>query len=79
MSDAQPITMVDMEQRLAEDASGAYRDELLNTLAQERQALKRQVDGGLAPDDFAKANAVQAALEAAEKVVSRAWASRQRS
>jgi len=74
MSEEPRITMVDMEARLAADTSGAYRDEILNKVNGELQSVKRQIDGGLSPDDFAKANALRSALEAAGTVVPVAWA-----
>jgi len=79
MSEEPRITMVEMEARLAADSSGAYRDEILNCVSGELQSVKRKIDGGLAPDDFAKATALRAALEATEKTVARTWALQHRS
>lgn len=69
----QQIRLVEMETRLAEDRSGAYRDELLGRFGAELQALKRQIDAGLSPADFEAAQKVTAALETAMAVVKKVW------
>ncbi|HVJ69776.1 MAG TPA: EscE/YscE/SsaE family type III secretion system needle protein co-chaperone [Caulifigura sp.] len=66
-------TVVDLEARLAADASGAYRDELVRTLAAERSTIKKQIDAGLPPAEYEQANKLLAGVDAATKVVQTLW------
>lgn len=72
MSEAKP-TVVDMEARLQADASGAYRDELVSSLAGQRSAIKKQIDAGLPPAEYEQANKLLAGVDAATKVVQTLW------
>jgi hypothetical protein len=67
------VTMLDMEQKLAGDASGAYRDKVLASLADDRAAIRRAVDAGLPPADFEQANKVLQGIDAATKAVQTLW------
>lgn len=69
----QQIRLVEMETRLAEDSTGAYRDELLGRFDEQLQALKRQTDAGMSPADFEAAQKVTASLETAVAVVKKVW------
>ncbi len=62
-----------MEQRLAEDQDGAYRDSLCRAFRGELAKVKRQLDSGLPPDEFQQASRLTAALETAISVVERIW------
>lgn len=66
-------TVVDMEAKLAADASGAYRDGLVNSLASERATIKKQIDAGLPPAEYEQANKLLAGVDAATKVVQTLW------
>ena len=52
---SEQATVVDMEQKLAADSSGAYRDELVAGLATERSSIRRQMDAGLPPAEYEQA------------------------
>ena len=65
--------MVDMEQQLSQDADGTYRDAVCQKLQDELAAIKKQVDAGLPPEDFDRANKVAEALQKAVGVVRLAW------
>lgn len=69
----QPIRLVEMESRLAADAAGAYRDQLLQRFGAEQQSLKRQIDGGLSPAEFEVAQKLTTALDTAGAVVKKVW------
>ncbi len=70
---SEQTSMVDMEQKLAADASGAYRDELLQSLAGERSALRRTMDAGLPPEEYEQASRLMAGVDAATRVVETLW------
>lgn len=76
---APPPPIVDMEARFAADASGEYLTELQTRFQSELANLKRQLAAGLAPDEFAVANQLKEALEAADVVVTRVWDRQHRS
>jgi hypothetical protein len=65
--------MVDLEARLRNDASGAVRDEVCRLFETQLAELKRRMDAGLSPDEFAPASAVRTAIEAALNVTRLAW------
>lgn len=73
MSKQPKIRMVELEQRLADDTSGACRDQLCESLHSEAARLKRGMDAGLPPEEFEKARQVAAALNQAAAVVERYW------
>jgi type III secretion system YseE family protein len=70
---SEKATVLDMEARLLADSSGAYRDQLVRHLADERASLRRQMDAGLPPAEYEQANQLVAAVEAASKVVQTLW------
>lgn len=65
--------VLDLEEKLAQDADGSYRDGLCDSLRNELTNVKRQISAGLPPDEFQEAGKYQAALESAISVVERAW------
>ena len=65
--------LTDLEVKLAQDESGTHRDDILGRLQQHADEIKRAADGGLSPDDFAQAEKLQAALQAAQAVVKEVW------
>ncbi len=69
----QAMNLVEMEDRLAADAAGTYRDEIVEQFDHQIQELKRQIDAGLAPAEFDAAQKLQAALTAGVAVVKRVW------
>ncbi len=66
-------TVVEMESKLAADHSGAYRNQLVENLANERQSIRRQMDSGLPPAEYEQANKLLAGIDAATKVVETLW------
>jgi hypothetical protein len=67
------INLVEMEERLAADKSGAYRDQIVDRFNGQLVELKRQVDAGLAPAEFDSAQKLNAALNAGVAVVNKVW------
>lgn len=70
---AQVVCMIDMEQQLAADRDGAYRDQLARQLTDDRQAIKRTIDAGLPPDEFERASRLLAAHDSALQVIATLW------
>jgi len=73
----QNLEMVDLEARIRSDADGALRNQLCADFDNELQGLQRQMDAGLAPDDFDRANKLKAAIQSARSVVEVYWQSAQ--
>lgn len=67
------INLTEMEERLAADAAGTYRDQIVARFNNELQDLKRQTDAGLAPADFEVAQKLNSAIAAAVAVVTKVW------
>ena len=67
------MRLLDIENRLADDADGAYRNQVCDQLRSDAREVKRRIDTGLAPDEFQDAGRYLAALEAAISVVEQAW------
>jgi len=65
--------VVDLEEKLSADASGALRDEIVAALSADRMAIRRRIDSGLSPDDFRVAQAFYDACVAAERVTTDYW------
>jgi hypothetical protein len=70
---AQAINFTEMEERLAADAAGTYRDQVVARFNNEFQELKRQIDAGLAPADFEVAQKLNLAVTTAVVVVNKVW------
>jgi len=62
-----------VERKLKEDAGGAQRDALVNSLEAEAAVIKRKLDAGVAPKEFADLDVMYKAFEAAALVVDRVW------
>ena len=69
MAEEETIVMLDLEQALINDTSGEHKASLVSQLEAESGTLKRGMDAGLAPDDFAVAEKFQEALKTASRVV----------
>jgi len=65
--------VVDLEAKLAEDASGAFREDICKALADERAGLRQIIDSGLPPEEFRIIQAYHDACAAAERVVTGCW------
>lgn len=74
-----PVEMVELESTLRTDASGSQRDALGRRLQEQLAELKRQMDAGMPPDDFAAAGKLKASLETAISLVPRVWSTLHRS
>lgn len=61
------------QQQLMEDERGVERDALLEKLADSIRGIKRQMDAGVTPSEFANLNKVRQGLEAATEVVTKVW------
>lgn len=66
------ITMLEMEEKLARDEGGEYKASLLASLETLITDVKRDMDQGLAPEAFQRAEKIKACAEAAFGVVERA-------
>lgn len=66
---------LDLEEKLAQDVSGAVRKEWMEDLRSWQAKVKRQMDSGLPPKDFERFQKIHAALDSAVTVVDKAWAS----
>lgn len=73
MTESSKMYLTDLEQNLAADDSGEYRDELCHELDRQAEEVQQQIDRGLAPADYEKAASLQAALRAARHVVEKTW------
>ncbi len=62
-----------VEQRLKQDAGGAERDALVNSLEAQAAGIKRKMDAGVAPKEFADLDVMYKAFEAAALVVNILW------
>lgn len=71
--------LLEVEDRLAADSTGAERDAILARLGRARSEAKRNLDKGLPPAQAMQWKSLLAALDAAENVVRRAWTHLQRS
>lgn len=69
----EPIRLLDLEDRLAEDSSGAYRGQLIEALRLDLSEVKRRIDAGLSPQEFESADAYRGAIESAIEVVDKVW------
>jgi hypothetical protein len=70
---AEKVTMVELENTLRDDATGHLRDDCLRRLRHAADATDRQLKTGLAPDDFARLNALSTALQDARFIVRTYW------
>ena len=61
------------QQKLMEDERGVERDALLQKLADSARGVKRQMDAGVTPSEFARLDKVRQGLEAATEVVTNVW------
>lgn len=71
--------LLEVEDRLAADATGAERDAILARLGWARGEAKRNLDKGLPPAQATRWKSLLAALDAAEVVVRKVWAHLHRS
>lgn len=71
--------LLEIEDRLAADATGAERDAILTRLGRVRAEAKRNLDKGLLPAQAMQWKSLLAALDAAEVVVRKVWARLHRS
>lgn len=62
-----------LEGELQADRHGALRRQLLDELSQQAGAIKRALDGGVAPADFERARRLHAAFAAGTTVVEKVW------
>jgi hypothetical protein len=70
------MRLLDLEDRLATDAQGAYLASLVESFARERTQVQQAMAGGLSPTEYDAAARVDRALAAATTVVQKVWQSR---
>jgi type III secretion system YseE family protein len=67
------IRLLDIEDRLSDDAGGWERDRLLAELRRARADAKRQLDKGVSPEAYRNLNALLEACDAANEIVPQLW------
>ena len=65
---------LDLEEKLADDGDGWFKEELLERLRNEAVGIKCRMDAGVPPAEFARLQKTAAALDAAATVVEGVWA-----
>lgn len=65
----------EIERRLRDDAQGRERDALLQRLEEMARGVKRRMDAGATPAEFAGLNAIHQGFESARAVVETVWRS----
>jgi hypothetical protein len=65
--------MLDLEERLREDRSGSFKNELITQLQAEERAVSGRVIRGLPPSEFHQATTWAAAIRAANLIVEKTW------
>ncbi|WP_295540827.1 hypothetical protein [uncultured Thiohalocapsa sp.] len=70
----QPMLMLDLEERLRDDADGEMRQRLCDDLDTERQRLSRLLDQGAPPAHAEALKTLIGAYQAAHETVQRVWA-----
>ncbi|MDE6432117.1 MAG: hypothetical protein K2L13_01855 [Opitutales bacterium] len=63
------LIMVDMEQKLLDDKSGAYRRELLNKLRGYESDINSLIGDGIDPEKFAAYDKLKKAIKEAVQVI----------
>lgn len=64
-----PVGMTEIEERLRGPDGAAFREELLETLDREIEAIRVRLAEGLPPDEYARATTIGRALAAARDIV----------
>ncbi len=70
---AEESTGSDLEQRLSADETGAARDDAQRRLEQEAAALKRKMDSGASPTEFADLQKQYEGVQAAAEMIAFLW------
>jgi hypothetical protein len=73
MKNENKLVLIDMETGLAKDHAGMYKKEVLQKLIDAKTELKRRMDKGLDPEEYAPLNAFKGSLDAAYSIVDRLW------
>lgn len=73
MSTTTIAPLIELQERLAADASGAERMKIEAALAALRQAARQRMDAGVAPADYRRLEAIDGAAEASQSVIAAAW------
>jgi hypothetical protein len=62
-----------LEEKLAGDKEGTYKNEVKEELLQCLAAVKRHIDSGLPPDEFSRYSKLKEAAEAGVSVLEKFW------
>lgn len=65
--------IMDVEIKLREDKSGAFKDSLHRELTQQRVAIDSQLKAGALPDEYKRLGKIKNGLEAADAILERLW------
>lgn len=75
---AEKIRVVELEEKIGADSDGALRNEVSQHLRETQAEMKREIDAGLAPEDFDRAQKIYAGLERADAVLNDIWTAQHR-
>lgn len=66
-------SILNLETDLREDNNGAYKNALMDEFTQAADKVKKTLNRGVKPDEYAQLNALLNAIEAARSVVEITW------
>lgn len=73
MAEEESVFVLDIEKKLAADASGEYRDRLEDLIKIHAAGVKAAMDKGMTPEDFGDAKTVLAGLDTASEILQQTW------
>ncbi|MEZ5581696.1 MAG: EscE/YscE/SsaE family type III secretion system needle protein co-chaperone [Candidatus Competibacteraceae bacterium] len=62
-----------VEVKLKDDGNGLERDALMNRLQDQARAIRRKIDAGVTPQEFAELDTLYKAFETAGQVIAIIW------
>jgi hypothetical protein len=69
------VAMLEIEEKLARDADGVFRNEIVNILTECASVLKSALEGGLPSDEYGQLKKLTDAIQAASATVEMVWES----
>lgn len=73
MSNPAELSLLPLEDELRADTNGQHKQQLQQTFAQQAQQIKRLMDKGVTPQEFARLEQLQAALQAGDSALDKIW------
>jgi len=68
-----PEVVFGLERNIADDADGTYKTEILELLGGFQRELRRAIDVGMPPDEYAVSEELSKGIDAAAQVINRLW------